>query len=303
MLKKISRYITHPHNLLYKLLNYLINSPFSVIISDNVFLKLQYRLTTSMRLRLVNPVYFNEKIQWLKLHDRKPDYTQLADKYNVRKYISETIGEKYLFPLLGVFDSFEDISFDKLPNQFVIKCTHDSGSIVICQDKDKFNIDMANRIINKSLKHNYYYHGREWVYKNIIPRIIIEKYMIDESATELKDYKIFCFNGHPKIIQVDFNRFTNHKRNFYSLDWEFLSLELRYPAHREIIIEKPVNLSLMLQLAGKLSQGFPFLRVDFYSINQNIYFGELTFYPENGMGKFNTCEWDLLLGSWIELPV
>lgn len=225
----------------------------------------------------------------------------MVDKYEVRNYIKNIIGEEYLIPLIGVYDSFEEIDFDKLPNQFVLKCTHDSGGIVICYDKSKFNIDAARKKINKHLKRNYYYSGREWPYKNIKPRIICEKYMVDESGTELKDYKIFCFNGVPRIIQVDFNRFKEHKRNMYDTGWNYIPISYNYPSDSNKLIKKPRNLEDMLKFAKMLSQNYPFVRVDFYSIYNKIYFGEITFYPASGFGIFNPETYDYLLGSWITL--
>jgi hypothetical protein len=255
------------------------------------------------RLDLKSPETFNEKLQWIKLYDRKPEYTQMADKYEVRKIISQKIGGEYLIPLLGVWDKFDDIDFDKLPNQFVLKCNHDSGSLVICKDKASLNIKQAKKIIEKCLKQNYYYYGRQWVYKDITPRIIAEKYMTDESGSELKDYKVFCFNGEPKIIQVDFNRFTDHKRNFYSIDWEYQSFAVLFPTDEHIFIQKPKDLGLLLNLSRKLSDGIAQLRCDFYIINEKIYFGELTFYHGDGYEKFTPPEWDRKLGDWIALPL
>jgi hypothetical protein len=250
------------------------------------------------------PQTFNDKLQWLKLYDRKPEYVQMVDKYEVRKYIADKIGEKYLISLIGVWDKFDDINFNDLPDQFVLKCTHNSGGIIICRDKRCFNMQYARRKMKSWLGHNFYYYGREWPYKNVKPRIIAEKYMADESGIELKDYKIHCFHGEPKIIQVDFGRFTNrHKRNFYSLAWEYQPFSLLYPTHQETKIKKPESLIVMLQLAKKLSQNIPYIRVDLYSIMQEIYFGELTFYHGSGYEKFNPPEWNKVFGDWLVLPL
>ena len=195
-----------------------------------------------------------------------------------------------------------EINFEKLPKKFVIKCTHDSGSTIVCKDKDKFDIKKAKKKINKALKFNYYYSGREWPYKNIKPRIIIEKYMVDESETELKDYKIFNFNGVSKIIQVDFGRFKEHKRNLYDTNWNYIKeLSIQYPTDPNTIIKRPENLEKMIELAQRLSQGIPHIRTDFYSINGKIYFGELTFYHGSGYEKFNPETWNKKLGDWIDL--
>jgi hypothetical protein len=268
-----------------------------------MYLKMQYRLRCKKTLNLKQPKTFNEKIQWLKLYDRKPEYTRMVDKYEVRRYISDTIGEEYLIPLLGIWDKPDDIDFGKLPDRFVLKCSHDSGSVVICKNKNKFDITGAKKKLDGFLKRKYYYHGREYPYKNIKGRIIAEKYMVDESGVELKDYKLQCFNGEPKIIQVDFDRFSEkHKRNFYSLDWVYQPFSLLYPTYPEKIIPKPQSLGLMLSLAKELSQGIPYVRVDFYSIEKKIYFGELTFYHGSGYEKFDPPEWDSILGSWINTP-
>jgi len=277
-------------------------SPIKKIIPDKLYIQRQYYRSTGEKLNLDNPVNFNQKLQWLKLYNRNKQYTKLADKYAVREYITEQIGEKYLVPLLGVWKRYEDINLDKLPKQFVLKCTHDSDSVVICKDKSTFDFISAKKKLKKCLKRNYYWAGREWVYKNIKPQIIAEQYMVDESGMELKDYKIFCFNGDPKIIQVDFDRFTNHKRNFYSIDWQYQSLEVNYPTCPEIKIKKPLLLDKMLELVGKLSKDIPHVRVDFYSIGEQLYFSEFTFYHGNGGEKFSPFEWNKKFGEWLILP-
>ena len=269
---------------------------------DRFFLKCQYRLRTGKRLNLDNPILFNEKIQWLKLYDRKPEYTIMADKYEVRKYIEQTIGKEYLIPLLGVWDRFEDISFEELPDQFVLKSTHDSGGFVICQNKKSLDITKIRNFFEERLSKNFYYHAGEWVYKNIKPRMIAEKLMIDESSFELKDYKIFCFNGEPKIVQVDFNRFIGHTVNLYSTQWEYLPLSHHLPTDPNAIISKPQKLDLMLDLARKLSAGKIHVRVDLHSIENKIYFGELTFYNWAGYGRFDPPEWNRIFGDWMILP-
>lgn len=268
---------------------------------DEEYIKLKYFYKMKKKLDVDNVKTFNEKLQWLKLYDRNPEYTKMVDKYEVKKYVSNIIGEQYIIPTLGVWDRFEDINFEELPNQFVLKCTHDSGGLVICKDKNNFNINEAKKKINKSLIRNYYYHGREWPYKNVEPRIIAEEYMVDESGTELKDYKIYCFNGEPKIIQVDFNRFKGHKRRMYTIAWKPLKMNLIYSIN-DTKINKPNKLDEMLNLTRILAKDISFVRIDFYVINDKIYFGEMTFYPESGFGKFQPDEWDEMLGSWLELP-
>jgi len=272
------------------------------IIPDSLYLKLKYRLIFGKNLDLKKPKTFNEKLQWLKLHDRNPLYIQLVDKYEVRKYIEKVLGKEYLIPLLGVYDSFDEINFDALPNEFVLKPTHTSGDIFICKDKSKIDFMKLKKEVNRWLKREYYWLHREWPYKNIKPRIICEKYMVDESGKELKDYKIFCFNGEPKIIQVDYNRFSNHKRNLYDLEWNYIPFSIQYPTDPNKIISKPQKLEEMINIARLLCKGYPHVRVDFYSINEKIYFGELTFYHGSGFEKFEPESYNYVFGSWLQLP-
>ena len=278
------------------------NGPIKFI-PDKMFLKIRYFFARGRRLNLKNPKTFNEKLQWLKLFDRNPEYTRMVDKYEVRKYISEKIGEEYLIPLIGVWDKVEDIDFVKLPNKFVLKCTHDSQSVVICKDKNNFDKEKSIKKLSKALKRNAYYGSREWAYKNVKPRIIAEKYMTDESGIELKDYKIFCFNGAPKVIEVDFDRFTNHKRHLYDIEWNYIPASIQYPVDPNKIINKPEKLVTMLDLAKILSKDIPHVRVDFYSIYGKIYFGELTFTHGSGYEKFEPKEFGVEMGSWLKLPV
>lgn len=273
-------------------------------VPDKPYLKLCYRLKTHKKLDLKNPKTFNEKIQWLKLYNRRPEYTMMVDKYRVREYIKEKIGEEYLIPLVGgPWKRADDIDFEALPEQFVLKCNHDSGSVVICRDKKNFDFGAARQKLDYCLRHNFWYLGREWPYKDVEPCIIAEKYMVDESGEELKDYKVFSFGGKPQIIQVDYDRFKEHKRNLYDTDWNYIDTTLQYPTNREMIIGKPKSLNKMLQLCEKLSGGgIPLLRVDFYSIEEKLYVGELTFFPESGFGKFRHEGWEIKLGELIELP-
>jgi len=268
---------------------------------DFLHLKINFKFSCGYSLNLKNPKTFNEKIQWLKLYGNLQKYTDLVDKYEVRKYIAERIGEEYLIPLIGVWDKFEDINFSKLPEQFVLKCNHDCGSVVICKDKNSFDIGAAKTKLNKCLKQNFYYQSRESQYKNIKPKIICEKYMVDESGIELKDYKFFCFNGEPKIIQVDFDRFTEHKRNIYDTKWNYIPVSVQYPTDPNMIIKVPVGFQNMLNLAEMLSKNIPHVRIDFYSIYDKIYFGELTFTHGAGYEIFQPEKFALEMGSWLEL--
>lgn len=301
-MNKVLSYLKNPRNLIFRLKYKKLTSDWGKKLSDEEYLSLVYKLKFGKKLDLASPKTFNEKLQWLKLYDRKPIYTTMVDKYEAKKYVADIIGEEYIIPTLGVWDKFDDIDFDTLPEQFVLKTTHDSGGIVICRDKKTFDKEKAKQKIEWSLKREFYYLWREWPYKNVKPRIIAEKYMVDESGFELKDYKIFCFGGEPKLVQVDFDRFSNHKRNVYSADWELLELTIQFPRDPNRKIEKPKKLEEMMQLACILSAGIPHIRIDFYSINDQIYFGELTFFHGSGYEEFSPREWDYTFGSWIELP-
>lgn len=274
------------------------------IIPDKLFLSLKYKKSFNKKLDLKNPLTFNEKLQWLKLYDRKKIYTTMVDKYKVKEYVSNIIGKEYIIPTIGIYNSWNEIDFNKLPNQFVIKCTHDSGGLSICKDKNVFNYHNARKKINQSLKRNYYYNGREWPYKNVKPRIIIEKYMEDEQTKELRDYKFFCFNGIVKCFKIDFNRQIDHHANYYDVNCNILDFgEADFPPNFQKKLTMPINLNKMIHFAEKLSEGVPFLRVDFYEMNGNIYFGELTFYPASGFGKFTNEAWDKKLGDFIDLKM
>lgn len=271
-------------------------------VDDETYLRVKFRVSTGERLNLRNPQTFNEKIQWLKLYNRNPLYTELVDKYTVRDYVEKKIGSQYLTKCYGVYSRFDEIDFDQLPDTFVIKCTHDCGSAIFCKSKKDFSISNAKRRINKALKQNYYYQGREWPYKNTIPRIIIEEYLGDNSKCSLYDYKFFCFDGIPKALFVASGRYSGDMRvDFFDIDFNKLPFERGYP-NSDLDIEKPVNFDKMVELASALSEDIPFVRVDFYNIDGRVVFGELTFSPGGGMEVFRPKEWDYVFGSWIKLP-
>lgn len=273
--------------------------------TDEVFLTRRFHEITGKVLDLDDPRSFNEKLQWLKLNDRNPRYTQLVDKYAVREIIAREIGEEYLIPLVGgPWDSFEEIDFNLLPDQFVLKCTHDSGGVVICKDKKKLDINAARKKLTKALGRDYYQISKEWPYKNVPHKIIAEAYMVDESGTELKDYKLMCFSGRVKCSFICSDRFTEKGLHvtFFDREWNVMPFERCYPSYKEGL-PKPKSYEEMMVLAEKLSEGIPFVRVDFYDINGKIYFGEITFYPGSGYETFSPEEWDYTLGSWIELPL
>ena len=277
----------------------------SRILPDRLYLKLKYKHTFGEKLNLDSPKTFNEKLQWLKLHDRKDVYTTMVDKYKAKKYVADIIGKKYIIPTLGIYDKFDDIDFDKLPNQFVIKCTHDSGGLVIVKDKKELNFDLAKRKINSCLKRNYYYHGREWPYKNVKPRIIIEKYMEDKGNKTMRDYKFFCFNGKPELMYLS-EGLENHKTarmSFYDMDMKLTDCLRSDYKPLEYTPKKPKNFEKMKEFSSILSKKIPHLRVDWYEINGELYFGELTLTTCGGMVPFNDEEWNKRLGDLINLEL
>jgi hypothetical protein len=272
-------------------------------LSDETVIKVQYWAFFKKKLNIINPRTFNEKLQWAKLFDRNPQYTQLADKFAAREYIKAIIGEQYTVPLFGVWERFEDIDFDNLPNRFVLKCNHDYNSVFLCRDKSQLNKRKARQWFNKKLRRNHYWVNREWQYKNIVPKIIAEQYLEDKSKS-LMDYKVHCFNGEPKLVQVDFDRFTAHGRNIYSPKWEFLDFSYNYPNDKNRIINKPDRLDDILYLTNKIANlvKVAYLRIDWYNIESEIYIGEFTFIPVAGLGLFAPESYDEILGSWIKLP-
>lgn len=270
---------------------------------DEAFIRKVYQARMGKVLNLDNPRTFNEKLQWLKIHNRKPEYTIMVDKYEVKKYVSNIIGEEHIIPTLGVWDRFDDIDFDLLPKQFVLKCTHDSGGLLICRDKDKFDFKTAKKKMNHFMKHDYFLQNREWPYKNVKHRIIAEKYMENTISGQLCDYKFFCFDGKVKCMKVDFDRFIEHHANYFDENGNLLYFgETICPPIYERKIVFPDNIDKMKKFAEKLTVGQPFLRADFYDVDGEVYFGELTFYPASGMGSFTSEEWDYQLGEWIKLP-
>lgn len=272
---------------------------------DEYYLKFIYWLNHGKKLNLDKPRTFNEKLQWLKLNDRNPNYTIMVDKYKVKEYVANIIGSEYIIPTLGIWEQFDDIDFELLPNQFVLKCTHDSGGVVICKNKNKLDINEARKIIEKSLNTNYYLYGREWPYKNVKPRIIAEVFMSNENKTfnELSDYKVHCFNGQPKIILVCTERHAKSglKEDFYNIEWRHLDMARPKHLNSTKRQEKPKNYKKMLEISKILANNIPFSRIDFYEVEGKLYFGEITLYPASGLAGFIPKEWDTILGDWIEL--
>ena len=254
-------------------------------------------------LDLSNPKTFNEKLQWLKLYNRKAEYTIMADKVLAKEYVAKRIGEEHIIPTIGVWNRPEDIDFDLLPDQFVLKTNHNSGKgMIICLDKCKLDFAEARKKLNEGLKQNYYMAGREWPYKNIQRKILAEKYLIDSKTSELRDYKFFCFNGEVKMFKIDFGRFVEHHANYYTPNGDLLPMgEAAYPPIPDKDICMPSHLNEMIMYAELLSQGIPFIRVDFYEVDGKVYFGELTFFPASGLGKIEPPEWNLKMGDWIKI--
>ena len=298
-LKKIERLIVDPNARAC----YLNRFGLCNWMDDESFLKKQFNYMMGYELDLENPRTFNEKLQWLKIHNRKPEYTMMVDKYAVRQYIADTIGAEYLIPLLGVWDSPEQINFDDLPQQFVLKCNHNSGlGMCICKDKSSLDLEKVKKELKKGLQQDYYSTSREWPYKNVKRKIVCEQYMKDGKSDELMDFKFMCFNGKVQCVFTCTDRFSSDglKVTFFDCDWKKLPFERHYPASSKPIAP-PSNLKKMIELAQVLSQNHPFLRVDFYEIEGKIYFGELTFFPGSGYEEFSPFEVDEQLGKLIVL--
>lgn len=271
---------------------------------DATYLKMIYRLKMGRSLDLDNPKTFNEKLQWLKLHDRKPEYTTMVDKYAVKKYVADIIGEEYIIPTLGKWDRFDDIDFDALPNQFVLKCNHDSGSWVIVKDKNKFDKNAAKRKLESRLKRNLYWIYREWPYKNVKPCIIAEQYLENPEYhyyDRLRDYKFFCFGGEPKIVLIanDVND-DDARTDFFDMDYNVIKMKTLDP-NSDNPFPKPICFEEMKEIARKLSKGISHVRVDMYVVDGKIYFGELTFFHLAGFANIQPPEWDMRMGEWINL--
>ncbi len=301
----ISPYIKRPSALLVSALKRL-----KLIVPDKQFVKIEYRLKMGYWPNLKNPELLSEKIQWLKIYDRNPHYTALVDKVEAKKHVARIIGEEYIIPTLGVWESVSDIDLDELPEQFVLKTNHRGGGIVfICKDKKEFDFDKVKKKLKHQLRKNMYRSTKEWPYKNVERRILCEKYMVDESGSELKDYKFYCFNGSPRFCQVVSNRFSEEStsKDVYDTNWQLQEFSGPFgrddvPATLNEPLERPEGYDKMLEIASQLSQGLPFARIDLYNINGKIYFGEITFYPASGLRSFYPAVWNKRIGDWLNLP-
>ena len=300
IMSKIRTFIENPQ--------YFITSPASKgwlnWVPDSLYLKVLYRVIMGRKLNLKNPKEYNEKLQWLKLNDRKPEYSTMVDKYEVRGYIGDLLGDKYLIPCLGIYDSVDDIDIDALPDRFVLKCTHDSGSVEICKDKSSFDIEGARHRLSQAMKRNYYATYREWPYKYVKPRIIAEGYLEGDGG-DLKDYKVMCFNGEAKIIEVHENRFVEgkvHTQTFYDREWNIVPLTQIETVTVDRPGERPRQLDEILRLSELIAKNMYHARIDWYIEGDKIYFGEITFFDGSGFESFSTPEMERMLGDMINLP-
>lgn len=296
---KIKTFLVNPSVLGIKIIQFL-----SPLFSDKLYIRLLFRMRAGYRLDLKRPETFNAKLQWLKLYYRAPELTQMVDKFEAKKYVKTLIGDEYVIPNLGVWDCFEDINFNELPNQFVLKTTHDQGGVVICRDKNKFDASEAKAKLNKHLGRNFYLKYREWPYKNVKPRIIAEKFITMPVDLDLKDYKFYCFGGKAKIVFVASGRHsTNTTFDFYDIDFNHLDITRPRVNQSKEGNAVPENYEKMVELAERLSRGLPHVRVDFYNIGGSIYFGEFTFFTGSGMKPFHPRKWDYIFGDFLKLPV
>lgn len=274
----------------------------SRLFSDKAAIKIKYRLLMKKKINLKEPKTFNEKLNWIKLYYRKPIMTTMADKYEVKQYVSDIIGSEYVIPTIAIYDKWDDIDFDSLKAPFVLKTTHSSGVIKIVKDKESLDYETTKKKFNKSLKENYFYSCREWPYKNIKPRIIVEQFIKDSKEDNLPVYKFFCFNGEPYLVQTIKNDKTFYETiDYFNMDWKLLKIKQNFE-NSDVPLDRPINFEEMKALASKLSKGFPFVRVDLYSVDNKIYFSEFTFFSDAAYQRFYPDEWDLILGEKIVLP-
>lgn len=298
-MRPVIHYLEHPKDIIRSIITRT-----AILWPDKYYLKAIYYTIMGKPLNMKDPKTYNEKLQWLKLYNRNPEYTTMVDKYEVKKWVTTKIGNEYIIPTIGVWDKAEDIDFDKLPSQFVLKCTHDSGGIVVCKDKSKLDINKSKEILSKGLKKNYYYQNREWPYKNVIPRIICEEYMEDSETGELRDYKFFCFDGRVEFLFVATERMKKGeetKFDFFDSNFNHIQVLNGHP-NAEKTPKKPHSFELMKELASKLSTGIPHVRVDLYEANGKVFFGEMTFFHWSGLVPFEPIEWDYKFGEFLSLP-
>ena len=298
-MQKLITYFKEPQKFCLAILTH-----FGTWLPDALYLKIMFRLKMGYCLDLKTPKTFNEKLQWLKLYNRKPEYTLMVDKFEAKRIATRILGKEYVIPTIGVWDKFDDIDFSLLPDSFVLKSTNGGGGggVVICRDKNVFDKSSAAKRLNSSLKTSIYKHLKEWPYKNVKPRILAENFMVDESG-ELRDYKFYCFNGEPKVFLVASVRFSRHRTYFDYFDMDGNHLPFTQGGENNPVLPKlPSNFEKMKTIAQKLSQGIPHVRIDLYSVDEIVYFGEFTFFDSSGFEKFTPNEWDEKFGEWIKLP-
>lgn len=296
----LKEYLCHPGKIILGIVNHC-----WFLFSDKTSLKIQYRIKMGRRLNLKNPKRFTEKLQWLKLYDRKPEYTKMVDKITAKDYVANIIGDQYIIPTLGTWHHFDEIDFDTLPDKFVLKTNHGGGgsAVVICKDKNKFNKARAKYLLEYSLKHSVYPNLREWPYKNVKPMILAEQILEGNSDNGINDFKFYCFNGIPRVLLIASNRFTTHNFNYFDMDFNPLPIESveGKPVDKDLM-EKPEKFEEMKAVAMALSNGITHVRVDLYEVAGKVYFGELTFYDSSGFDNLNSDKVDIEWGSWMTLP-
>lgn len=271
------------------------------LIDDKTYTKIKYRLKMGRKLNLNNPTTYTEKLNWLKLYDHDPAYVPLVDKWEVVPYIEKRIGGGYTIPKYGIYNSFDEIDWDVLPDQFVLKCTHDSGGVVICRDKKNIDYESARKVLETSMKRNYYWHNREWPYKQVQPRILCEQYLSDESGDGLLDYKFFCFDGKPQFMFIATGRAKQETCfDFFDMDFNWIPVKQHYP-NANVRPTKPEKWGEMVDLSTKLSDGFKHVRIDFFQSSGKVYFGEMTFTHFGGFEKFEPEEYDAKFGKYLNL--
>jgi len=297
--RKIKTIINNPKILIEKLIQSL-----SPVLSDEVYLKLLFPIRVGYRLNLENPKTYNQKLQWLKLHYRKPIMTKMVDKFEAKEYIKNIVGEEYVVKNLGVWDTLSQIDFDSLPSKFVLKTTHDQGGVVICEDKNTFDFKAAKNKLGKHLKRKHFLLSREWPYKDVKPRILAEVFLNPQKDSSFKDYKFYCFNGLPKVMYVSMGK-QEGKMTFDYFDMNYNLLNIERPSIKNSgkPSTKPKHFETMIELAEKLSYGFPHLRVDFFEVDNQVYVGELTFFQGGGLMPFIPSSWDNTFGDWINLDL
>ena len=301
IVRRISHFFTQPRTCI---LNFVTLT--KAFWPDKLYLSILFWGHFGKKMSWKNPLTFNEKLQWLKLYNRRPEYSMMVDKVKVKDYVASVLGEEYVIPTIGVWDDPSKIDFDALPKRFVMKCNHNSGlGMYICKDKSKMDVEAVKAGLRYGLNEDYFKKNREWPYKNVPRRIFAEQYLEPDGETnDLRDYKFFCFNGKVKCFKIDYNRQVDHHANYYSREGVLLPFgEKDFPPQPDKEISIPHSIKKMIELAEIIADGHYFMRVDFYDHNGRIYFGEITFFPASGFGEFTSNDWDEKLGTWLLLPL